>query len=214
MVSSDVSLPASGEEFRQHDMAAVLVFLTAIIGGVIAGVLLWVSWRYYYLLLFSPVIAAGVAVMFMGPMIKFTHMRNLTVITVCSILMGLILYSTLWIGKYIYAMDQYRDSVSEEIKVERPHLEVDDEKINQIIEDYFEDETGQRGFIGYVMLEAKDGMTITPHSASAGPNTDTNIGTPLTVLYWIGEVFIILRLILKVTRAETKKYQVVAPSLA
>ncbi|MBI5927936.1 MAG: hypothetical protein HY862_01395 [Chloroflexi bacterium] len=199
-------------ETRPHDAAIPVVFLASIIGGVAVGSLLWVSWRYYYIPFLSPAFAAMLAAMLLRRVIDFTRLSHLLIVTTCAVLMGLVLYGTLWVEKYVYAMSQYRAELRTVAEEENIGLELDNKTANKVINAFFEDETGQRGFIGYVLVEAKDGMTITPQRATVGSRQETNIGQPLTILYWIIEILIILRMILVMARTTSKKYRVVVPS--
>jgi hypothetical protein len=206
----EISLTENLEEARKHDAAGIIVLLTALLGGAIVGGLLWVSWRFYYIPFLSPFIAAAGAAAIMRRAIDFTRINNLVLVTICAGIMGFALYGTFWVGKYFYGMSQYREVLRAEIEAENLGLEIDDEIANQLIHRFFEEETGQDGFIGFVMLEAKDGMTIVPTRSSYGTRQEANIGTPLTVLYWILEIIIIVRGIALMGRAATKAY-VISP---
>lgn len=209
---TDMPIGENGAETRPHDAAMPIMVLASIIGGLVIGTLLWVSWLYYYIPFLSPLFAAAVAVWYMGKVIHFTRINNLALVTICGVLISLLLYGTLWVGRYFYTMGQLREDLRTVVEEESLDVTLDDATADRFINDYFEDETGQRGFIGYAMLEAEDGMTIKPTRSTVGSRQETNIGTPLTVLYWVIEIGLILRMVVLMSRANAKKYHRAAVS--
>jgi hypothetical protein len=168
-------------------VAGVLLLLVfAVVGGVGAGVLLFFSSTFIYLIFFSPILAAGLAGLIVDQGVRFGKIRDSFTAVLFGLLIGFLLYGTFRYAEYI----DFRREVREEILQIQPGADFD--WIDSFIDDGLRQDTGYSAFPGYVVMTAREGMSLTLRSRSTRQELDFTIGEGLTVIYWGVEILIML----------------------
>jgi len=167
----------------------ILLLLMAVVGGAAVGAALHFSGRYLYLIFVSVILAAALIGGLMTVPVTYGRVRSGAAAFIFGLLAGVIVYNTYWVLDYTYQMQLWRE--------EYRALEGDaasDEMINRLIDSFIlEEETGSTGFVGYVRLTIQEGLNISDASDSiTNPSEEgMNIGTELTIGYYVLEILII-----------------------
>ncbi|MEM9951799.1 MAG: hypothetical protein AAF846_09380 [Chloroflexota bacterium] len=182
--------------------AVIITLIVSLIGGVVAGLgLMYSSW-YVYLYIFQPILAALVAALFVWGAVKLTKLRHGRSAFFIGLLVALVLYGTYRVGNYI----DFRRIVYEEVQTFEPNIT--NAEFNAGFNELMREETGFSGFLGYVHLEAIEGLSVSFRSrsgVSSGELFRTNVF--FTYVYWLVEIIIIIAtLVLTATDTSSKPY--------
>lgn len=142
-------------------LGILLLFWTAVIGGFTVGLFSSLANQIVYLIIVSPILTGLVGVYVMSTMITMSKVRSTAWVTLLGALMGVMIYSGILYGNYSFALGNALEGVDEAIKREGlvPEDIPGEEKI-AFIDQYLEQETGFTGFLGYLILEHREGLTI------------------------------------------------------
>ncbi len=165
----------------------IIGFLVAVIGGIGGGILLLMSSRITYIIFGSPLIAAGILGLVMGQSLKMTKVRDVLAAAIFAALMGGLAYGTFRYGEYLDFVQIVHDETIVEYGELTPaeHAELD-----EYLNDMLVEATGQSGFIGYVLLEGQEGMTVT--GTRYGTESESIWSKEATYLYWGFEILVFL----------------------
>jgi len=163
-----------------------IIFLVSLVVGSIIGAGVNFVSKIVYLIVIFP-IAIGFAGGFTveGTIVKF-KIRGQRIGLVFGILIGLIAYGAYHYASYISFQNELTGIFSGQLLEQ--HGQIDQTTLYQLVDRFLIDETGQQGFLGFIFLSAKEGVSI----ASIYGGKFVNIGTFLTVLYWIFELGLII----------------------
>src|SRR5258708_3869731 len=167
----------------------VAVVTAAVVGAAVAAI------RYYlvYAILAFPAIMGFLAGGAISRAAKIGRVRSVGVVTLFAVLTGLLMYGIYRYGDY-FLTRQYVYNVA----VDRGYTKtLTPEQIQTKIDDYFVQEGGAPGFIGFVNYNAKLGegirLSSSYSSSNTSPLTFTLTGTAAWI-YWGVEILLIVGL--------------------
>ena len=156
-------------QYRASGIAPLPGVLTALIAGLIAAILmggiLYAIEHYagFYLIVLFPAIAGAVAGFALSKAINITKIRNGAVAGLLGLIAAIALVGTYHYGKYqLELKDDARQFLISK------NLPVTDGAVNETTDEFLKSETGATGFVGFLQLEAQQGISITRSSSSSG----------------------------------------------
>jgi hypothetical protein len=163
----------------------LLLTLTALVGGVaIGGIVSFVS-RLIYLIILFPIgmgFAGGAAVMVM---VKRGKVRFPLVAAAFGALTALLLYGSLHYFDYLAFRSEAQTYLADQLRPD--YGEIEPARLQELVDAVLVGEVGQPGFVGYILLEAREGVSI----GEVGRDTSVNLGPFFTWVYWLVELGII-----------------------
>ena len=173
----------------------IVFFLLSLFGGVIAGLAFGIVGTFIYLILVFPVMMGSIGGYIINENAKYTKTRNQNFIVLVSFITVLALYVSFHFMRYIslqgmtalQVFGDFSDKSLEAAKV--------------VIEYALKKETGQSGFIGYILFRAKEGVSIGRIFSS----TRLNLGPIFTWIYWPIEIGIIAFITVSTGKKVVKK---------
>jgi hypothetical protein len=177
-----------------------LLFLLILLAGPLLGaVVALVSYHFIYLIIAFPLVMGWVGGYVMAQGVWWGKVRDAMIAATFGILLGLCVYGSYRYVEYRLVRNEVRADIVKELKtgfgvevVKEMEVELgmSDEAIaDEFFDEILREETGQAGFLGVILLDAQEGMSISP--TRYGSDTEgRNIGTPLTWLYWVFEIVV------------------------
>ncbi|MFM7602719.1 MAG: hypothetical protein ACKO7R_16235 [Pseudanabaena sp.] len=138
---------------------AILAISSLVSGAAIGGATAFISKFIYFIVLF-PIAMGFVSGAAMGFAVKKGKIRNPITALGLGILGGLVTYGSLMYGQYI----NFQNEV--ETTLERKYNVTDKNQANEQINNLLQQETGSSGFVGFVKMSAKEGITISRRGSS------------------------------------------------
>jgi hypothetical protein len=178
--------PAQRQPTTAPAYGLLLLLVVAVLGGVGVGLLLFYSSTIVYILIFSPLLAAGLAGLIIDQGIRLGKMRDGFTAVVFAVFMGLAVYGTYRYAEYV----DFRREIREEIL--QINSGVNPSQLDVFIDDRLRQETGYRAFPGYIMMTAREGIALTISSRYSRDEIEGTIGEGPTVIYWGIEMLIML----------------------
>lgn len=168
-----------------------IVALTAILGGLAIGGLLFLVSRFIYLIILFPVIAGALGGAILERAIKAGKMRIPIFAIICGLLMGIICYTSYNYYDYLKSRQDARVEIVDELS--NPAYDIDpqdnkEEIADEIIDDGLMRKTGKPGFLGFLIINLQRGMTLKSTRSTSGGFTLTPL---MTLIVWIAEMMII-----------------------
>ena len=155
--------------YRASGIAPLSGVLIALIAGLIAAIvmggLLYAIDHYagFYLIVVFPAVAGAVTGFALSKAINLGKVRNSAVAALLSMIAAIALVGTYHYGKYqLELKDDARQFLISK------NLLVTDATVNETTDEFLKSETGATGFIGFLQLEAQQGISITRSSSSNG----------------------------------------------
>ena len=181
------------------DSVLVLVLMVLVVAPIL-GVFLGFVGQYLYLIILFPIFTGLVSKVILSQGIRWGKLREPVVAGVFGLLFGLAVYGSYRYTSYQLLRNEVEQLLMEELMFE--YGDVDEEAASYVFDEILYEETGLRGFIGSVLLEAKEGMYI---GSVRNSNAEVNIGTTFTWLYWLFEVGVMVAIPLFGGMSETKR---------
>jgi hypothetical protein len=147
-------------------------------GGAIGGITQLISLFVYLVILFPIMMGFAGGVVMIGA-VRQGKVRNPAIATLFGALTGIILYGSMNATGYW----QFKQSAAQQITAE---LGQSGGKADALIDEFLQEKTGDRGFIGYVKHNAQEGVSI----GRVG-RQGSNLGETGTWIYWLIEFAII-----------------------
>jgi len=138
---------------------AKLAISSLVSGAAIGGATAFISKFIYFIVLF-PIAMGFVSGAAMGFAVKKGKIRNPITALGLGILGGLVTYGSLMYGQYI----NFQNEV--ETTLEREYNVTDKNQAKEQINNLLQQETGSSGFVGFVKMSAKEGITISRRGSS------------------------------------------------
>ncbi|MCP4428238.1 MAG: hypothetical protein GY803_27430 [Chloroflexi bacterium] len=169
--------PTTDSQTNPLDAILILILLIFLAAPLLGALVAWIG-NFLYLIIAFPIIIGigGGHVVNRG--VRWGKLRDPLTAAFFGILFGLIEYGSYRVTEYAIFKNEVQDVVAEEYGV------TDTTLANAFLDEILYAETGYTGFVGFVLLNAKEGMSITRRRASGS----LNIGTTLTWLYWLFEM--------------------------
>jgi uncharacterized membrane protein YeaQ/YmgE (transglycosylase-associated protein family) len=160
-----------------------MLILAAVVGGAIFGALVSLIANLVYLIILFPLVMGAIAGVLVSSTVRSGKIRNPGVAIVGAVLAGFVIYGAMWATDYF----QFRNTVKTELLKDSPKF--DSSKIEELIDLGLMMETGQSGFVGYVLYQDKQGVSIGRVTSSG---KGVNLGPTFSWVYWGIELLIIL----------------------
>ncbi len=165
-----------------------LLFGGLLITGVIIGAIASFVGNYIYLILLFPMVMGLIAGFVLKSIVVSEKIRSSFVVVIAGIFSAVLIYGSMHFFDYL----QFRNSLAKVIQqraIAANGTAAPEENVQAYIDYLLAEETNFPGFLGFVLLEAKEGMTIS--EVGAGSH-----GTPLnlkafTWLLWFVEMCLI-----------------------
>jgi len=157
----------------------VLVLVGVVMGGVVSLVK-----NFLYLILLFPLLMGGVAGYFIKAVVVTEKIRSGLLVVIAGIFAAVLIYGSMFFFDYL----QFRRNMAKFIQSQAlaDYGESPSKEKTQVFIDYILlQETGSSGFIGFILLRAKDGVSIS--EVGRGNSSATNLGI-FTWLFWLVEM--------------------------
>lgn len=162
----------------------LLLLLFVLMGAPALGAIVAFVGRYLYLILLFPIATGLAGGYIVGQGVRWGKVRDSLVAAVFGLLLGVFAYGSYRYIDYRLARNEARDVVQEEMEAE---FGLSDSGVaDEIVDEFLLEETGHTGFVGMVLLDAQEGMSIS--RVGYGSDAGLNIGTTLTWVYWLFEL--------------------------
>ena len=185
-ISKEPSLPPQPAGPRRSVATLVIMTLLVVVWGLMVGFAVSVFSHLLYIVFLFPLIMGINSGKMIVNVVQKAKIRTASQLIFLSILSAVAIYGTFHYTKYIgfqvKALVEIFSGLDE--TTEEENLQV-----TKAFLDYaLEEETGHSGFLGYILYEAQQGVTI----GRLFRSTTFNLGPALTWLYWLMEFGIIL----------------------
>lgn len=159
----------------------------SILGGIVVGLVLFLFSKTLYLLIISPILASGVAGYILTRGVKRGKVRRKIPVFISGVLMALVAFGVFHYAEYI---DFRRVSHNDLVEFEP---ELSKSETDELISSFLIDETESDGFMGFLQVQAQEGMSFTSsrRDLSVGSKVSNNLDSQGTVLYWLVEIGIL-----------------------
>jgi len=167
--------------------SVALLFVAVLVAGVVVGGLASLVGRFIYLIIIFPVVMGMAAGFVIDKIVVTGKIRSIFVVVAAGIFAAVLIYGSMHTFDYF----QFRSDAKKEIQKEvvaqygQPAPEAN---VQAFIDEYLVKETGSPGLIGFILLEAKEGVSIS--HATSGSGSGINLGA-FTWVYWLIELGII-----------------------
>jgi len=151
-------------------LGILFMLLVLVIGGITIGFLMHFIGKLIYLILFFPLGAGAIGGFALAQAIKSGKVRNKYMAIIFASLMGLIIYSSYFYFKY----ENFKNGVYETFSLQLQNSENNQQtafskdKLSDLI---LVNETGMKGFLGFIKYSAKIGVSI----SKVGRSSDRGI---------------------------------------
>lgn len=165
--------------------ALILFLVLLVVAPLLGGIVALVSYHFMYLIILFPLCIGGAGGYALAQGVRWGKVRDAVVATTFGVLLGLSIYVCYRYVEYRLLRNEIRAEIVQEMESQ---FGVSDAALaDEFFDEILREETGQSGFLGTILLDAREGMSITP--ARYGSDSEgLNIGTALTWVYWLFEV--------------------------
>ena len=166
----------------------LLLFGAILFAGVLIGGVASLISRFIYLVLIFPFIMGIASGFVVYSIIKAQKIRSPFVSILAGIFITILVYGSMHFVDYL----QFRIATTQDIQAEvagEYGEAAPNENVQAFIDDRLVEETGISGFIGFILLEAKKGVSIS-HVGPGSNGSGINLGV-FTWVYWLIEIGII-----------------------
>lgn len=161
---------------------ALLLVLAILIGGAVIGALVSLISNFVYLIFVFPLVMGFIGGGVVAIAVRAGKIRNPGVALLGGVLIGLVIYGSMWTVDYL----QFRNAVKSEILKRTPNAGT--AEMETYIDKVLVTETGQPGFLGFVLITDQDGVSI----GKVGSSNPINLGPTFSWVYWVLELLLII----------------------
>jgi hypothetical protein len=179
---------------RTSLMGLLLLVLTTIFGGAILGAVVALVAHFFYLVVLFPILMGLIGAFLITTVVQRGAVRSPLLAGLFGLLIGLVIYGTYRYGEYFDAQRQFFEGAREE------YSQVTEAEAAQALDQFLLEETGSSGFLGYVLYDAKQGVTISKVGSSSSSSGITFSGAGAWI-YWGVELLIIAGIAYAASRA-------------
>ncbi len=174
------------EKTKLPFLGAIGLILVTAIGGFLIGGGLYLSSLEFYAIIASVAIAGGLGGGLMWLVIKATKVRDTFIVGILAFVFSLLAYGTYRYLEY----DGFRSDFRQAIYEEEPNA--DPVLVEEYIDEILVEETGQPGLLGFLIIQAQEGLSMTFSSrySSRDSGVPLTLSPALTVIYWFFEILI------------------------
>jgi hypothetical protein len=174
-------------------LVSIVWLVSVLVGAMVWGVLVSIISQTIYLIILFPAAMGALGGGMLSRTIRTSKMRNPTVAILYGVIVAAAIYGSLHYFDYLFFRQGMESIVSQ--KVANPDL------VDPAIDMIIVGETGLPGFLGYLVLAAKHGVSI----GHIGTGSLFTLNAPLTVLYWLAEFGIIAYLTASIASFQARK---------
>ena len=178
----------------------ILLVLFYLFIGALIGLSVSLISNIVYLVFLFPIIIGFAGAYFLKDAVKRCRIRSNAVALALSILVGLVIYSTFHVVNYFTFQTQALSELVLKFNNNDSTASLIGEETMMLARatlDYaLTEETGRTGFLGYMLLEAKVGVTIGKVTSSSS----INLGPIFTWVYWLVELGLIIGIMYTLTK--------------
>jgi hypothetical protein len=161
----------------------VFILLAAVLlGGTVLGVLVSLLSTQVYLILVFPLVMGLLGGAMVAAVVRAGKIRNPGVAIAAAVMIGIIIYAAMWATDYI----QFRNNRIAEFIVTNPGA--DPSQADAMIDTVLKERTGQTGFLGYLLYEGAEGVSV----GRIGSQKFLNLGPVVSWIDWVVELIILL----------------------
>lgn len=176
------------QAYRSSNKAPVsgllMLLVSILVGGVIIGALVYGIAHFFYLIVLFPIIMGALGGIVVASAMSRGKIRNPLIGVVGGLLIGCVIYGSYNYLDYREFRSEARAAVAEELEGEE---QADTAKLDEMVDFVLAMETSSTGFIGYVKLQAQEGVSI----GRVGRGNALNLGSTFTWIYWAVELAMI-----------------------
>ena len=170
----------------------VFLILIYLFVGAFIGLSVSVISNIVYLVFLFPIIIGFVGAYFLKDAVKRCRIRSNTVTLVLSVLMGLVIYGTYHISNYITFQGEMTIAFVQKMEADSDTPSMTGEEsiaVGRAFTNYaLKEETGQSGFLGYMLYKANRGISI----GKVYSSNRLKLGSIFTWIYWLVELGLII----------------------
>jgi hypothetical protein len=159
----------------------IVLALVAICGGLVFGGLAAAISNFIWLIVLFPIGLGLAAGELLAKMITKYKVRSPMAAAAAALLMSLMIYGTMNYADYLVFQSELSDLITEE------YGQLDNQTVAEITDGFLGEETGFTGFLGYLRLQAQEGVAIGSFRSSQA----LTLNEPLSWLYWLVELIIV-----------------------
>lgn len=179
------------EELDKHPKATtkgvILLFGAALLAGIVIGGIASVISNFIYLVLIFPVIMGMAAGYVIKSVVISEKIRTPFVVVLTGLFATLIVYGSMHFFDYL----QFRINLAKELQAQyfdEYGESAPRENVQAFIDYVLAQKTGSSGFLGFILLEAQSGVSLSQVGPGSMPNDEgINLGS-FTWLYWLVEM--------------------------
>lgn len=168
----------------------LLLMVAAIIGGAAVGILVSFVERLIYLIILFPILMGLAGGFILANAIRLGKVRNPLVGAVFGVVIGILIYGSYHFAGYLAFREEVKTMILEDYGITAADMLPEDwVYLDEFIDSFLAEEYSQPGFLGYMMLAAEEGVSISPVTSSNDQGID--LGQTGTWIYWGVELLII-----------------------
>jgi hypothetical protein len=162
----------------------VVLLFAVVLGGAAIGILVSLLSNLVYLILVFPLLMGLMGGAIAARVVHIGKIRNPPVAILAAAAMGVIIYGSMWAADYVQA----RNMIKEDVLAQSPGTS--QASLEAAIDTFLQKNTGQTGFIGYILVRDQEGESIGRIGSS--DQEPLNLGPVFSWVYWGLELVIIL----------------------
>lgn len=163
----------------------LLLFFLSIICGILLGLLTFAISNFIYLILLFPMGLGLIGGIITSVGVDKGKVRSPILGGLFGLLLGLLIYGSFRYAEYDYFRKEGQEMLLQEMEQELGYSDV--EVANDFIDEVLIEETGSKGFLGFLKLTANEGTSFERLFRSQS----IELGAALTWIYWFVELIII-----------------------
>ena len=161
----------------------VMLLTAAVLGGAAIGWGVSLLSNLVYLILIFPLLMGVIGGTILSAAVRTGKVRSPAAAIGAAVLMTLVMYGSMWASDYV----QFRTIALADLQTSTPGL--DPAQADARIDSVLKYQTGQDGFVGYVLYEDQQGVSL---GRVGSDQNQFNLGPVFSWAYWAVEVLIIL----------------------
>lgn len=164
----------------------LMLIVFTLIGGLLLGSAAFVVSQVVYLIILFPLGVGFGCGAIIATAVKWEKVRSPRIAGLFGLAIGLLVYGRYWVWEY----QMFRSELDYTVRLDMlaNFGEFDPERVDESVDLIMVNEVGHGGFLGYVLIRAREGVPI----GQAVSSTSLKLGETLAWLYWLIEAGIIL----------------------
>jgi hypothetical protein len=168
----------------------LLLLIAAVVSGLLFGGILWAIEHFanLYLVVLFPLVAGALAGGLLSFIVRSSKVRNPLIAMLAGLIAGIIIAGTYhFAGYYITFRGEIRTAFEES-----GEKNVTDAQIDEFTDEILLDEVGDTGFLGYMKLNAREGITVSRVTGSSSSGSGITFQDTGAWIFWGVELLAIV----------------------